>query len=304
MCAPFRQARPPPLVYHFNGAGKEYYERHCHQSVAMETSLLGGATGNCVLMDVDHQRELFFILKGPQEMDVQKRSVTWPRPAPVPPHSSQLASIMANSQSVWQVVDQLLLEIGNRSTLIVSHVHAEQPSRPSRPSRCQEQQHHWLDLAKSGITTLNGWRGRLRLADEGSGTPSAVLVEGIGTCRLGKDWHRYCSMLSALKATWACLPSHSSISTGLLLAIFDDFQDFFMETEAAKDQRTAERTAEARMDQCKGSRRQALFVDKSGQERDLFSRGKQPLFGQVEVQRSHFRWIKRWIFGLQSALQR
>lgn len=69
--APFRQARPPPLVaaiweshrckflkpicpevgwnspkpklsaeYHFNGGGKEYYEQHCHESVAMEVWIL------------------------------------------------------------------------------------------------------------------------------------------------------------------------------------------------------------------------------------------------------------------------
>ncbi|CAK9069396.1 unnamed protein product [Durusdinium trenchii] len=213
--APFRPNRPPPLIWHFNGDKKEYFETKCHESVAMEASLMGHL-GHCVLMDVDHERELYFLVQGPQETDVQSRKVAWHRlcrRTPAPPHLTQLAAIMAESRStVWQVIHNLLVQLC-RSPVMVSYISVSDPFTKMHERTCGYHPLHWLDLDSTSATRM-AWQDTLRLRSESQEAevpdqhtdPACILVDSTAKCQFEPDWEAYCSLWAAVNATWSCLP--------------------------------------------------------------------------------------------------
>ncbi|CAJ1404814.1 unnamed protein product [Effrenium voratum] len=205
-----RKDRPPPLVWHFNGDKKPYYEAKCHDSVAMETSVLGMPLGLCTILDVDHGKEHFFVAQGEERTESHARDVEWPRRAPVPPSATDMAGIMAESATAWQVAERLL-KLGGSRVLV------QRPGEPGGRS-CLEQ-HWWLETTPAAGAPQSVFQ-RMTRAKEAQ-APQAVMLDMETTrCQLG-DEQAYCALLEELHTSWECLRSYDSNSTGLLLAFFE-----------------------------------------------------------------------------------
>ncbi|CAE7251762.1 Ank2 [Symbiodinium natans] len=235
-----REDRPPPLVVHFNGDKKPYFETTCHDSVSAEAQLLGSLPGQCSLMDADHQMEAFITALSPTETLVHMREVPAPARAPTPPHLARLLgiSVSLGLDTAWEVVGRLL-SLGQRIL-----VHRPGPAR-ALPAGAPASS-SWRLGARQCLGEDDLWRFDARSPHDGNfaKTPDrfvraeevgrqplgAVLLESARTlCTTESAEQDYCTTLLRLRASWSCLAPFGDNSAGLLLAMFGaaDFQASF-----------------------------------------------------------------------------
>eukprot|EP00439_Symbiodinium_sp_Y106_P038348 s632_g4.t1 len=235
-----REDRPPPLVVHFNGDKKPYFEENCHDSVSAEGQVLGSVPGQCSLMDTDHQMEAFITTPSATETRVHMRQVLVPALARTPPHvASRLLgiSVSLGLNTAREVAGRLL----SHGQSILVH----RPGPPNLPTLTWSASNasSWRLGARRCLGEVELWqfdvRGpqdgklptpeHLQKAQEGHQALGAVLLDSESMACANRPFQQdYCQMLFELRASWSCLAPHGENSSGLMLAIYDpaDFQDW------------------------------------------------------------------------------
>ncbi|CAE8641838.1 unnamed protein product [Polarella glacialis] len=117
-----RRDRVPPLVAHFNGDKKGYYEENCYDSTIEEATLTGLSSGVCNMIDFGSQTEMFFTALSGQETSVHYRSVTLPMPPPGWPTSAQVLGSAFTASTLHEVRDMMLFRPGAATRMLVQNL--------------------------------------------------------------------------------------------------------------------------------------------------------------------------------------
>ncbi|CAE7938752.1 Ank2, partial [Symbiodinium necroappetens] len=269
-----REDRPPPLVVHFNGDKKPYFEENCHDSVSAEGQVLGSVPGQCSLMDTDHQIEAFITTPTATETRVHMRQAPSLLLARTPPHVARLLGISASLglNTAGEVAGRLLSH--GQSILV------QRPGPPDLPELTwsASKTSSWRLGARRCLGEVELWqfdvRGpqdgklptpeHLQQAQGGHQALGAVLLDRESMACVNRPFQQdYCQMLWQLRASWSCLAPHGENSSGLMVAIYDpaDFQASFAQEEEASNVQSATsshlaaalRAAESRSARCSSS---------------------------------------------------